>query len=175
VIGEVNPNPTSSIFFLDSNFNQNNSLADSHSLVYQVDSSTVTAVYQSLSLEKLLPQLAGYFAIPTTGWNWGKIHYSNAVDIASSCGTPLYAAAEGVVIKASIGWNNGYGNLIEIKHPNGVVSRYAHNQRHVVNIGQYVVQGDLIAYMGNTGNTHGPTGCHIHFEIVGAQNPFAKK
>jgi len=122
-----------------------------------------------------LPRLAGYFAIPTTGWNWGRLHNNNAVDIANACGTSIYAAAEGLVLKAVGGWNHGYGNVIEIEHPNGVVTRYAHNQKNSVTIGQYILQGDLIALMGNTGNTHGPTGCHVHFEVVGAQNPFAKR
>lgn len=123
-----------------------------------------------------LPNLAGYFSIPTTGWNWGRLHYSNAVDIANACGTPIYAAAEGLVVEeVSSGWNHGYGNTVVIEHPNSVKTRYAHNQKNNVAVGQYVLQGDLIGFMGNTGNTHGPTGCHIHFEVVGAQNPFAKR
>lgn len=132
---------------------------------------TKSSTVYSASLK--LPRLAGFFAIPTTGWNWGRLHYNNAVDIANACGTPIYAAAEGLVVKATSGWNQGYGNLIKIDHPNGVSTRYAHNKQNVVELGQYVVQGDLIAYMGNTGNTHGPTGCHVHFEVVGAQNPFS--
>ena len=122
-----------------------------------------------------LPDLSGYFVLPTTGWNWGRIHPNNAVDIANACGTPVYAAAEGLVIsEKSYGWNDGYGHMIDLEHPNGVVTRYAHNDRHTVSLGDYVAQGDLIAYIGNTGNVHGPTGCHLHFEVRGARNPFAK-
>lgn len=122
-----------------------------------------------------LPNLPNYFAIPTTGWNWGKLHNYNAVDIANACGTPIYAAAEGLVADAKEGgWNEGYGGYIIIEHPNGTKTRYSHNSKNVASVGNYVLQGDLIAHIGNTGNVHGPTGCHLHFEVMGARNPFAK-
>ena len=122
-----------------------------------------------------LPNLGNYFAIPTIGWNWGLIHPNNAVDIANACSTSVYASAEGLVASVNSGWNSGYGNAVVIDHPNGTSTRYAHLQSATVEVGQYVVQGDLIGSMGNTGNTHGPTGCHLHFEVIGAQNPFAKR
>ncbi len=123
-----------------------------------------------------LPDLGGYFSIPTSGWNWGHLHSYNAVDIANACGTPIYAAAEGTVAESNDGsWNDGYGSYIVINHPNNVSTKYSHNKKNFVSIGQYILRGDLIAYIGNTGNTHGPTGCHLHFEVRGAKNPFAKK
>lgn len=122
-----------------------------------------------------LPEYPGYFAIPTTGWNWGKLHNYNAVDIANACGTPVYASAEGLVIEeSSFSWNDGYGKHIMIEHPNNTKTKYAHLQKTLVSIGDYVLQGDLIGYIGNTGKTHGITGCHLHFEVYGAKNPFAK-
>jgi murein DD-endopeptidase MepM/ murein hydrolase activator NlpD len=122
-----------------------------------------------------LPDLPGYFSIPTTGWNWGKLHNYNAVDIANICSTPVYAAAEGLVIEeVSSGWNGGYGKYVFIEHPNSTKTKYAHTGKNIVSVGDYVVKGDLIAYIGNTGTTHGPTGCHLHFEVYGARNPFAK-
>lgn len=122
-----------------------------------------------------LPDLRGYFILPTTGWNWSRLHPINAVDIANACGTPIYAAAEGLVTAASsYGWNDGYGHYVDIEHPNGIITRYAHTNKNAVSVGDYVLQGDLIAYIGNTGNTHGPTGCHLHFEVRGAKNPFAQ-
>ena len=122
-----------------------------------------------------LPNLAGYFSIPTTGWNWGQLHNYNAVDIANACGTPVYAAAEGLVAEAFSGnWNDGYGTYILIEHPNGTKTKYAHNEKNLVSIGDYVLKGDQIGTIGNTGLTHGPTGCHLHFEVMGARNPFAK-
>ncbi len=122
-----------------------------------------------------LPNYPGYFILPTTGWNWGKLHYYNGVDIANACGTSIYASAEGLVIGEKLsGWNDGYGGYVEIEHPNGSVTKYAHTQKNLVSVGDYVLQGDVIANIGNTGNVHGPTGCHLHFEIRGARNPFAK-
>ncbi|MEK7624176.1 MAG: M23 family metallopeptidase [Patescibacteria group bacterium] len=119
--------------------------------------------------------LGNYFAIPTTGWNWGRLHDYNAIDVANQCGTSVYAAAEGLVIEAgNIGWNNGYGGYIKIEHPNKTYTAYAHLNKILVDEGKYVSQGAKIGLMGNTGNTHGPTGCHLHFEVRGAKNPFAK-
>lgn len=127
-----------------------------------------------LSAVASLPDFAGYFAIPTTGWNWGKLHNYNAVDIANACGTPVYAAAEGLITEVAAGWNEGYGNYVVIEHPNGAKTKYAHNQKNFVAVGDYVLKGDQIAAIGNTGLTHGPTGCHLHFEIRGAKNPFVR-
>jgi len=122
-----------------------------------------------------LPEYPGYFAIPTTGWNWGQLHNYNAVDIANACGTPVYASAEGLVTeKSPSGWNDGYGIFVVLEHPNNTKTRYAHLQKAVVSAGDYVSQGDVLGYIGNTGKTHGVTGCHLHFEIIGAKNPFAK-
>ena len=113
------------------------------------------------------------FIAPAAGWNWGELHYNNAVDIASACGSPIYAVYEGEVVEASEGYNHGYGNLVAIKHPNGVITRYAHAQSILVALGDHVAEGNVVAEMGNTGLTHGPTGCHVHFEVLGAANPFA--
>lgn len=126
------------------------------------------------SVQKL-PTLLRYFALPARGWNWGVLHFENAVDIADNCGSPVYASAEGLVTEASAEgfWNEGYGNLVVIEHPNGTKTKYAHIEKSEVKIGDYAAQGEKIATIGNTGNTHGPTGCHLHFEVVGAQNPFA--
>ncbi|KKU99397.1 MAG: Peptidase M23 family protein [Candidatus Jorgensenbacteria bacterium GW2011_GWC1_48_8] len=126
-------------------------------------------------LSKNLPSLASYFMLPARGWNWGTLHEYNAVDIADQCSKPIYASAEGLVAEESSNgfWNQGYGNYIMIEHPNGTKTRYAHTDKNLVKVGDYVSQGDPIATIGNTGNTHGPTGCHLHFEVYGARNPFA--
>ncbi|MDE2001668.1 MAG: peptidoglycan DD-metalloendopeptidase family protein [Patescibacteria group bacterium] len=130
---------------------------------------------EQLSSLTHLPSYPGYFSIPTTGWNWGILHNYNAVDIANACGTPIYAAAEGLVTESlDSGWNGGYGGYVMIEHPNGTKTRYAHIEKTLVSVGDYVAKGDEIALMGNTGLTHGPTGCHLHFEVYGAKNPFAK-
>jgi len=118
-------------------------------------------------------QKAGWLIIPTTGYNWGRIHSYNGVDVANDCGTPIYAAAAGTVILSDAsGWNGGYGKYIKIQHSNGVVTLYAHASSLLVDAGQSVGQGQLIAYMGTTGRS---TGCHLHFEVRGATNPLAKR
>ncbi len=105
------------------------------------------------------------------GWRWGRMH--KGIDVANSTGTPVVASAEGTIQKA--GWNNGgYGNLVEIRHPDGSTTRYAHNSKILVQPGQAVHQGETIALMGSTGHSTGP---HTHFEIhpsgKGAVNPIA--
>ncbi len=105
------------------------------------------------------------------GMRWGRMH--RGIDIAAPTGTPIMAAAPGVVVTA--GWNDGgYGNLVEIKHPDGSLTLYAHNNRILVQEGQQVAQGEQISEMGSTGFSTGP---HLHFEIHptgrGAVNPIA--
>ena len=134
----------------------------------------LTKTIASNSTYSGLPKI-GSFIMPTIGWNWGQLHHYNAVDIANSCGTPIYAAAEGLVVEADdSGYNGGYGEYLKIEHPNGTQTLYAHASKIFVTKGKMVKQGELIAYIGNTGDTHGYTGCHLHFEVYGAQNPFAK-
>ncbi len=127
--------------------------------------------------EKPVLRLKNYFIQPTTGLNWGILHAHNAVDIANVCGTPVVAAASGVVTEVSSdgSWSGGYGNYILLEHSNGTKTKYAHLQSVAVAIGDEVRQGAGIGTIGATGNVHGPTGCHLHFEIYGAVNPFAKK
>jgi murein DD-endopeptidase MepM/ murein hydrolase activator NlpD len=86
----------------------------------------------------------------------------------------VYAANSGTVVESSDGWNGGYGNYIIIKHSNGSYSLYGHLSLRLVSIGDTVDKGELIGYVGNTGYTVGPTGCHLHFEIRGASNPLLK-
>ncbi|KGF72742.1 hypothetical protein DO97_05225 [Neosynechococcus sphagnicola sy1] len=105
------------------------------------------------------------------GMRWGRMH--RGIDIAAPIGTPVVAAATGVV--ESAGWNSGgYGNLVEIRHPDGSLTLYAHNNRILVREGQFVEQGQQIAEMGSTGFSTGP---HSHFEVhpsgQGAVNPIA--
>lgn len=122
-----------------------------------------------------LPKITNYFMLPARGWNWGQLHDFNAVDIADQCGKPIYASAEGLVVEESgTGfWNQGHGSYLLVEHPNNTKTRYSHTSKNLVKVGDYVAQGDEIALIGSTGNTHGPTGCHLHFEVYGAVNPFA--
>lgn len=121
--------------------------------------------------------LKNNFMTPTTGKNWGRLHGNNGVDIADGCGKMIYAADEGMVVESAANgnWNGGYGNYVVIKHPNNVQTKYAHTKKNLIKVGSYVLQGDPIALIGNTGFVHGITGCHLHFEVLGARNPFATK
>ncbi|OGM96814.1 MAG: hypothetical protein A2816_00340 [Candidatus Yanofskybacteria bacterium RIFCSPHIGHO2_01_FULL_39_44] len=119
-----------------------------------------------------LPNLGDYFMPPTTGYNWGRIHGRNGVDIANSCGTPIYAAADGsVAISDGVGYNGGFGKFVKLVHSNGTETLYAHATRLLVGAGEYITRGQMIALMGSTGRS---TGCHLHFEVHGARNPLAK-
>ena len=90
-------------------------------------------------------------------------HY--AVDIQQRGGGPIFAAEAGTVVRADLGWNGGYGNVIEIDHGNGLITLYAHNKTLYVKEGDTVTRGQEIAFMGNTGRVYGKTGIHVHFEV----------
>ena len=125
-----------------------------------------------------LPEYIGYFLRPIIGGrnvratknNPHGLHGYNGVDLAVDYGSVLMASAEGAVIQAkSTGWNSGYGKYIVLSHPNGTQTLYAHLSSILVSIGQRVIQGATIGYVGSSGNS---TGSHVHFEIRGAKNPF---
>ena len=121
------------------------------------------------------PLLKGYFALPAGGYNKGVFHYYNAVDIINSCGTPIYASADGIIVEAKKGWNLGYGNYVKIQHnTNGIapLTVYGHLGNIYVKEGDKVAQGQILGTMSDTGNANG---CHLHFEVRGAQNPFVLK
>jgi murein DD-endopeptidase MepM/ murein hydrolase activator NlpD len=82
------------------------------------------------------------------------------VDIRGPHGTPIYATADGMVGRA--GWANGYGNLVELEHGRGIQTRYGHLSSILVQPGQRVKRGELIARMGSTGRS---TGNHLHYEV----------
>ena len=95
------------------------------------------------------------------GLRWGGTDFHPGMDIANDMGTPIVATADGVVDYA--GWNSGgYGNMVDIDHGNGIMTRYGHASQVVVSTGQHVKRGQLIAYMGSTGFSTGP---HVHYEV----------
>lgn len=127
-----------------------------------------------------VPQIAMPFIAPTIGIVTQNAHFShtingvkqyNAIDIANSLGTPIVAVAGGQIQIVKNIWPNG--NYVTIAHPNGVVTLYAHLHSFAKNIypGKQVSQGEIIGYMGSTGNSTGP---HLHFHVIGAYNPFLK-
>lgn len=112
----------------------------------------------------------GVFIWPTTGTFtsyfgyrddvWFAASFHRGLDIADSCGTEIVAADGGLVIFS--GYMDSYGNIVKIQHDNGDVTWYAHCDELLVEEGERVCQGELIAYMGGSGDT---TGDHLHFEV----------
>ena len=101
--------------------------------------------------------LYGYRTDPLTGAR----EFHQGVDFAGKLGTMVTAVADGIVIWSAR--RAAYGNLVEISHGNGYVTKYAHNKRNLVSVGQKVEKGEVIALMGNSGRSTGP---HVHFEVV---------
>lgn len=146
------------------------------------DRSDRLTVLESMYMEKHLSKVTVPSSPPvSTGWHssnygWridpftGRNAFHEGVDFNVDVGTPVMAAAGGVVISSQFN-TSGYGNLIEIDHGNGMVSRYAHLSKMLVREGDIVLRGQKIGFSGNTGRSTGP---HLHFEIrIGGapQNP----
>ena len=91
----------------------------------------------------------------------GHEAFHRGIDFAGSAGSEVVSVATGVVTWA--GQRTGYGSLVEVNHGNGYITRYAHNQRTLVTVGQTVTRGQAIALMGSTGRSTGP---HVHFEVL---------
>ena len=90
----------------------------------------------------------------------GGRRFHSGTDFAAPQGTPIYSVADGVVTFAGV--REHYGNVVEVYHGQGVMTRYAHNYQNDVRVGDRVLRGDLIAQVGMTGRTTGP---HVHFEV----------
>jgi len=93
------------------------------------------------------------------GMRWGRMH--DGIDIAAPHGTPILAAADGVV--SFVGQRRGYGLMIDLRHNDGSLTRYAHNSQNFAALGASVHRGDTIAAVGCTGHCTGP---HVHFEVI---------
>lgn len=90
----------------------------------------------------------------------GRPSRHEGVDFAGKLGSDVVASAAGVVTWS--GKRSGYGNLVEINHGNGFVTRYGHNQKNLVNVGDTVKKGQVVAKMGSSGRSTGP---HVHYEV----------
>lgn len=99
----------------------------------------------------------GFRRDPFNGYR--RLH--KGIDFAGPVGTDIYAVGAGVV--SYVGPKNGYGNVVEIDHGDGLISRYAHLSSTKAKAGQVVKKGDMIAWMGNTGRSTGP---HLHLEVL---------
>ncbi len=104
--------------------------------------------------------ISSYFGERQDPFN-GHQAFHRGVDFASEAGSEVIAVASGVVTFA--GEREGYGTMVEITHGDGYVTRYGHNERNLVAVGQTVTRGQPVALMGSTGRSTGP---HVHFEVL---------
>lgn len=124
------------------------------------------------ALPSAAPVSTGFF---TSNFGWridpftGQRAMHEGVDFNAEIGTPIRAAAGGIVVYSD--YHTGYGNMVEIDHGNGLISRYAHASRRLVKEGDVVLRGQKIGEVGSTGRSTGP---HLHFEVLSngvPQNP----
>jgi murein DD-endopeptidase MepM/ murein hydrolase activator NlpD len=108
----------------------------------------VTAAYNSSSYGWRIDPFTGYKA------------FHEGLDFPANTGTPIHAAADGIVSEAD--HTSDYGNIVKIEHGSGLETRYAHASKLLVHVGERVVKGQVVAEVGNTGRSTGP---HLHYEI----------
>ncbi len=143
-------------------------------------SDKLAALETLLQQDRLRKKMLTVSAPVSSGWyssnfGWrvdpftGKKAMHEGVDWVVPYGTPIHAAASGMVVYA--GWHPQFGNLVEIDHGNDILTRYAHASKVFVKVGEVVKRGQLISQVGSTGRS---TGNHLHFEVRFkglAQNP----
>ena len=137
------------------------------------DRSEKFAAIESMLLDsnvqsQILPEgshVTGGWTSSLFGWRTdpisGRKDFHEGIDLAGRSGSNVSSVAAGIVTWS--GRHSGYGNMIEINHGNGYVTRYAHNKKNLVVVGEKVEKGQIIAVMGSTGRSTGP---HVHFEVV---------
>lgn len=122
----------------------------------------------NLSESSSSPSVGKFMISPTLGiltQGFKSGHY--AYDIANRSQPPIWAAAGGTVVTATMGvWAGGYGNHVVVDHGNGVKTLYAHMAYTNVKVGDKVTQGQVVGRMGNSGRVRGATGIHLHFEVI---------
>jgi murein DD-endopeptidase MepM/ murein hydrolase activator NlpD len=114
-------------------------------------------------LPSVLPVRGGAY---NSNYGWridpfnGRHAFHEGIDFIADTGTPIVAAAAGVVIASE--FHPQYGNMVEIDHGNGLVTRYAHCSKQLARVGDVVMKGATIGQVGSTGRATGP---HLHFEV----------
>ena len=104
--------------------------------------------------------LSSYFGMRTDPFSGRRVHHSG-VDFAGKSGSSVVSVAAGVVTFS--GRKSGYGNLVEINHGKGYFTRYGHNSKNLVQVGDTIKKGQVVSEMGTTGRSTGP---HVHFEVL---------
>lgn len=131
-----------------------------HRLLTEAPQSAWVAAAGELEVEGVLsPPVDG--GVYLRGWGSGAGGYHLAIDIGARTGTPVHAAARGIVAYAGSAIR-GYGNVVILVHPNGWVTWYAHNHQNLVVAGQRVERAEIIGHVGSTGYARGP---HVHFML----------
>lgn len=111
-----------------------------------------------LSKEGYIVPVKNYTISSPFGIRGGEFH--RGIDLAAAQGEPIYASKAGTVIKAE--FHPSWGNVVAIEHEDGTTALYAHQQEYQVEVGDHIKQGQIIGYVGSTGNS---TGSHLHFEL----------
>ena len=91
----------------------------------------------------------------------GQLAMHEGLDFVADIGSPIIATAAGTVTRSA--WDASYGNVVEVSHIEGFITRYAHLSKRLVEVGQKVQRGDTIAQLGSTGRSTGP---HLHYEVI---------
>ncbi len=169
-VGRLDPLTTRLVVEFAPNFNAD--LLDQQPLKMEAKSPSRWSIQFPIAIATALQNSLTSFIMPTSGpitspFGW-RIHpvtglrtLHKGIDIGAPTGAPILAAAEGVVNDA--GWDDGgYGNYVELRHPDGTLTLYGHVSRILVSKGQEVTQGQIIAEVGSTGRSTGP---HLHFEV----------
>jgi len=121
---------------------------------------------ERLTQEPLLSLPLLHYRRLSSSYGWrqhpftGQLSRHDGLDFSAPAGTPVHAAACGMVKKAQ--YQAGYGYLVDIDHGSGLATRYAHAQSILVKAGQFVGRGDIVAHVGSSGASTGP---HLHFEV----------
>ncbi len=103
--------------------------------------------------------------VVTSRYGWRRSGYHTGCDYAAPMGTPIHAVEDGIVTWAE--WKGNYGYLVKVQHAAGFETYYAHCSRFACSVGDTVKKGDVIAYVGSTGNSTGPH-CHLEIRYDGA-------
>lgn len=139
-------------------------IQDRSEKLFAIESMLINRKLQEQTLPTGSPVRGGYLS-SIFGWRSdpinGKQEFHEGLDFAGKPGTPISSVAAGIVTWS--GPRYGYGNLVEINHGGGIITRYAHNAKNLVAVGDKVEKGEVIAVMGSSGRS---TGTHVHFEML---------
>ncbi len=142
----------------------NNKVQDRAEKLAAMESMLIDRTLQSQTIPTGSPTVDGWISSlfgKRTDPITGKIEFHGGIDYAGKSGSPILAVGSGIVTWSGLRY--GYGNMVEINHGNGYQTRYAHNKKNLVVVGQKVDKGQVIGLMGSSGRS---TGTHVHFEVV---------